>query len=76
MIDCSRDIEENLFGESSVEKFRNDVIGHFAANELPPSDLLEESGKLFHFLKISVPKSVFSKLIQTYIVVTPHSAGP
>lgn len=52
-IDCSRDIVESLFGGSTVEEFHNDVIGDFAASELPPSDLLEESGNFFsHFLKI------------------------
>lgn len=34
------------------------------------------TAKLFYYLKVSPPHSVFSKLVQSYISVTPYSSGP
>lgn len=33
------------------------------------------TAKIYHHLKVSTPFSIFSKLVQSYISLTPHSAG-
>ena len=77
MIECTSETVAGLFGEEYVMPFSEDVLGHFASENLPiPSTLQDGSAKLFHFLKISVPGSTFSKLVQSYLSWTPHSIAP
>lgn len=68
---------ESLFGEHSISSFTDDVISLYAAEKLPlPLEMNSSTAKLFHYLKVSTPGSVLSKIVQTYICITPHSAGP
>jgi hypothetical protein len=77
VIQAARIDVENLFGKDAVSSFTDDVIGLYAADKLlPPSEMNTSTAKLFHYLKIAMPHSVFSKLVQSYISLTPHSAGP
>lgn len=68
---------EGLFGKEKLSDFTDDVVELFATEKLPASSSLTSStGKLYHFLKVSQPHSIFRKLVQSYISLTPHSAGP
>lgn len=68
---------EGLFGEDKVSDFTDDVVGLFATGKLPASSSMTSStGRLYHFLKVSQPHSILRKLVQSYISLTPHSAGP
>lgn len=77
MINSTRKVVEGLFGIESVTKFSDEVIGHFASENLPvPGNITDGTGKLYHVLKISQPGTVFSKLVQAYLSLTPHSICP
>lgn len=77
MIACSRETVSGLFGTSAVLDFSDEVIGHFVAGNLPvPLVITDSTGKLLYLLKIAAPDTVFSKLVQSYIVSSPHSCGP
>lgn len=77
MINAARNVVSELFGAASVLKFSEEVIGHFEAGHLHiPSNLNDHTGILYNLLRISVPGTIFSKLVKTYISITPHSAGP
>lgn len=80
VIDLVREVRmdvENLFGEDAVSSFTDDIVSLYSAKKLPPPPEMNTStGKLFYYLKVSTPHSVFSKLVQAYISLTPHSAGP
>lgn len=68
---------ENLFGKDKVSQFTDDVLQLYASEKLPPSSTMTSStAKLYHCLKVSQPHSIFSKLVQAYVSLTPHSAGP
>ncbi|KAL4148449.1 hypothetical protein QTP88_002689 [Uroleucon formosanum] len=67
----------NLFGEHAVSCFTDDVISLYAADKLPPPlEMNNSTAKMYHFLKVSTQSSIFSKLVQSFISLTPHSAGP
>lgn len=52
-------------------------LEHFASENLPvPGSITDGTGKLYHMLKISQRGTVFSKLAQAYLSLTPHSIGP
>lgn len=68
---------ENIFGKDKVSDFTDDVVELYAVEKLPPSSIMTSStAKLYHCLKVSQPHSTFSKLVQSYVSLTPHSAGP
>lgn len=53
------------------------MISLYAAEKLPPSsDMISLTAKLYHYFKVSQLHSVFNKLVQSYVCLTPHSAGP
>ena len=67
----------NLFGEHTVSYFINDVISLDVAEKLLPSlEMNSSTAKIYHYLKVSTQSSIFSKLVQSFIGLTPHSAGP
>jgi len=67
----------NLFGEHAVSYFTDDVISLYAAEKLPPClEMNSSTAKIYHYLKVSKQSSIFSKLVQSFIGLTPHSAGP
>lgn len=68
---------EGLFRKNNVSEFSDEIIGLYASESLPvPQDITDSTGKLYYYLKISVSKTIFSKLVQAYISLTPHSCGP
>jgi hypothetical protein len=68
---------EGLFNKTNLSQFSDEVIGLYATDNLPaPRSITDFTGKLYYFLKISTPNTLFSKLVQTYISLTPHSCGP
>ena len=76
MIKASRDVVEELFGSNAVKIFSQEVISLFAAESLPaPSNLNNLTGILYHFLRVSERGTYFSKLVETYISLTPHSSN-
>ena len=77
MIASSRKVVQGLFGEAAVTEFSEEVIGHSAAGNLPdPSHVSDETAKIYHFIKVSVGDTFFSKLVQSYASLSPHSIGP
>lgn len=77
MIAAVRCDVEGLFDKTNLCQFSDEIIGLYAAENLPaPRDITDFTGKLYYYLKISVPNTLFSKLVQTYISLTPHSCGP
>lgn len=53
------------------------TVSLFVSGKLPPDlELKNSTAKLYHYLKVSEPHSIFSKLVQSYISLTPHSIGP
>ncbi|KAF0702117.1 Uncharacterized protein FWK35_00032969, partial [Aphis craccivora] len=67
----------NLFGEHAVSYFTDDVISLYAAKTLPPClEMNSSTAKIYHYLKVSKQSLIFSKLVQSFIGLTPHSAGP
>lgn len=77
MINAVRSEVKDMFGDDAVSPFTDDVICLFCSEKLPaPLEMDDASAKLYHYFKVSKTHSVFSKLVQTYICVTPHSAGP
>lgn len=76
VIQAARNHVENLFGEDALSLFTDDVTSLFAAEKLPPPlNMNNATAKLYHYLKVSVYGSTFSKLVQSYICVTPHSSS-
>lgn len=74
MINAGRDVVERLFGTESVSSFSDDVIGLFSsqgARTLRPTDNV--GAKLYDLLRRSQPSSVLNKLIQAFIITSPHS---
>lgn len=68
---------EGLFNKMYLSQFSDEVIGLYAAGNLPaPRNITDFTGKLFYYLKISASNTLFSKLEQTYISLTPHSCEP
>lgn len=52
---------KNMFGDHAVALFTDDVISLFSAEQLPSSlELNDSTAKLYHYLKVSKPKSIFS----------------
>lgn len=77
MIKEMRGMVVNLFGEDSIETFIDEIVDFFACEKLPPpNDLNEATAVLYHFLEVSEPGTIFSKLVQTFVALTPHSSGP
>lgn len=77
MITACREIVRDVFGRESAIKICDELAGHFAAGDLPvPINITDNTGKLYHFLKIAPCGTVTSKLAQAYICLTPHSIGP
>jgi len=67
---------EGLFDKTNLSQFSDEVLGLYASENLPaPRNITDFTGKLY-YLKISTPNTLFSKLVQTYISITPHSCGP
>lgn len=68
---------EGLFDKTNLSQFSDEVLGLYASENLPaPRNITDFTGKLYYYLKISTPNTLFSKLVQTYISITPHSCGP
>lgn len=77
MINSTRKVVEGLFGKDCITEFSDEVLGHFSSENLPvPGNITDGTGKLYHMLKISQSGTVFSKLVQAYVSLTPHSIGP
>ena len=82
MIDVARKTVENLFGSEAVAPFCDEVIGHFESGNLPVPEIQSSSStysgtaQLYHLLKISVPGTIFSKLVCSFAALSPHSSGP
>ncbi|KAE9527914.1 hypothetical protein AGLY_012738 [Aphis glycines] len=77
MISSVRCDVEGLFDKTNLSQFSDEVLGLYAAENLPaPRNITDFTGKLYYYLKISTPNTLFSKLVQTYISITPHSCGP
>lgn len=77
LVSAVREDIENLFGRDKVSSFTDDVIGLFATDKLPAScSITSFTAKLYHYLKVSEHKTVFRKLVESYVSLTPHSAGP
>ena len=78
MIDVVRQTVEDLFGSAAVASFCDEVIGHFESGTLPIPEIQSSSGtaQLYHLLKISVPGTIFGKLVSSYAALSPHSIGP
>lgn len=76
-IQAGRTDVQNLFGEQAVSYFTDDVISLYAAEKLPPClEMNSSTAKIYHYLKVSTQSSIFSKLVQSFIGLTPHSASP
>jgi len=75
MIDATRARVTELFGTDCITQYCDEIIGHFVSGKLPAPDTTT-TGKLFHMLKISVPGTIFAKLVQAFLSLTPHSIGP
>lgn len=76
VIEAARSHVGSLFGRDAMLPFTNDVTSLFAAEKLPPpSEMNNATAKLYYYLKVSAPHSIFSKLVQSYICVTPHSSS-
>ena len=69
---------EDLFGSAAVAPFCGEVIGHFESGTLPIPEIQSLSGtaQLYHLLKISVPGTIFGKLVLSFATLSPHSIGP
>ena len=54
------------------------MIGHFESGTLPIPEIQSSSGtaQLYHLLKISVPGTIFGKLVSSFAALSPHSIGP
>lgn len=77
MVKEMRGTVDALFGEPSVEAFTDETVALFASEKLPPPcELNNATAKLYHFLKVSEQGTIFSKLVQSFMVLTPHSSGP
>jgi len=64
-----------LFGRA-IREFV-EVVGLFAASKLPiPAIYSDNTAKLYYLFRISMKGTFFSKLVQSYIAVCPHSCGP
>jgi hypothetical protein len=75
MTDATRARVTGLFGTDCITQYCDEIIGHFVSGKLPAPDTTT-TGKLFHMLKISVPGTIFAKLVQAFLSLTPHSIGP
>jgi len=69
---------EGLFDKTNLSQFSDEILGLYASENLPaPRNITDFTRKLYYYLKISTPNTLFSKLVQTYIIsITPHSCGP
>jgi len=67
MIDATRARVTGLFGADCITQYCDEIIGHFVSGKLPAPDTTT-TGKLFHVLKISVPGTIFAKLVQAFLV--------
>jgi len=77
MISSVRCDVEGLFDKTNLSQFSDEVLGLYAAENLPaPRNITDFTGNLYYCLKISTPNTLFSKLVQTYISITPHSCRP
>ena len=76
VISAARVDVENLFGADTVSEFTDNVISLHATGELPPpSDMTCSTARIYHYLKVSQLHSIFSKLVQSYLILSPHSTG-
>jgi hypothetical protein len=74
MIQAGRGVAQYIFGEESVEEFTDDVIGLFTthgARSFLHSDSI--TAKLYEILKKTRKSSTLNKLVQSFIVTSPHS---
>ena len=81
-------VVENLFGSAAVAPFCDEVIGHFESGTLPIPEIQSSSGTarlyhlyhisyiLYHITCISVPRTIFGKLVSSFAALSPHSIGP
>ena len=77
MISAGREAVIGLFGEGAIREFVEEVVGLFAASKLPvPVIYNDNTAKLYYLLRIFMTGTSFSKLVQSYIAVCPHSCGP
>lgn len=62
---------ESLFGDHLISSFSGDVINLYTTEKLnPPLEMDSSIAKLNHYLKVSTPGSVFSKIVQTYMYIS------
>lgn len=77
MIPSVRYDVEKLFNTINLSQFSYEAIGLYAAENLPaPRNITYFTEKLYYYSKITTPNTLISKLVQTYISLTPHSCGP
>ncbi|KAL4141599.1 hypothetical protein QTP88_004215 [Uroleucon formosanum] len=64
MISSVRCDVEGLFDKTNLSQFSDEVLGLYAAENLPaPRNITDFTGKLYYYLKISTPNTLFSKLV-------------
>lgn len=74
LINAGRSSVEHIFGKSYVQSFADDAIGYFVshgARSFKASDCT--TAKLYELLQKSTKKTILNRLIQTFLVTSPHS---
>lgn len=74
LINAGRSSVEHIFGKASVQSFADDAIGYFVshgARSFHASDCT--TAKLYELLQKSRNKTILNKLIQTFLITSPHS---
>ena len=73
LIASGRKVVEEIVGKESVQSFADDAVSYFVshgARSFTPTDSI--TAKLYELLRNSPRGSVLNKLIQTFLVTSPH----
>lgn len=73
LIKIARPLVAHLFGEHNVQEFAEDVISFFASSDRMFSNNDSITAKIFEMLKKTVKGSLLNRLIQAFIITSPHS---